>query len=340
MSTVTPNLGLTLPAVHDEDWGVPTLNEDFTLIDDFAATVVLYAPTLSQTVTQPTSTYFNFNYPIVFLSVNPALRFGTAANMWDSAITRTGAGVFSVDTNAVGNGLGTLGAATLNTGNLNATGAVTAPIVNATTGFRVNGAAPSGHFLVGNGTNYVDSSTIPTGSANYQVVQLATVALPSRNVLNILAPLSAVDDPGNSSTDVGLANSGATAGTYTKPTMTVTAKGLVSSIASGVGVTATVTDITSGTTTGTVYQNTNVNAVCISGNANSNTGTSTCHISVVIGPTSSPAMAVWSAEFGATVANGSIPFYAVVPAGWYWEIVVAGDVGWGGSSLAYQTVLS
>lgn len=49
----------------------------------------------------------------------------------------------------------------LNPANGNATflGTDTAAIVNATTGFQVGGAAPSGHCLLGNGTDYVDSAS-------------------------------------------------------------------------------------------------------------------------------------------------------------------------------------
>ena len=44
------------------------------------------------------------------------------------------------------------------TASLRGDGLLTTPVVNANTGFQVAGAAPSGHCLVGNGTNYVDSS--------------------------------------------------------------------------------------------------------------------------------------------------------------------------------------
>jgi hypothetical protein len=36
--------------------------------------------------------------------------------------------------------------------------------VDATTGFRIAGAAPSGHLLLGNGTNYIDAATLPVAS--------------------------------------------------------------------------------------------------------------------------------------------------------------------------------
>jgi len=47
---------------------------------------------------------------------------------------------------------------------------VTAPVYNATTGYRIGGAAASGHFLRGNGTNYVDgviaAADLPANAAN------------------------------------------------------------------------------------------------------------------------------------------------------------------------------
>lgn len=45
-------------------------------------------------------------------------------------------------------------------GDFSASTAVYAPIVDAATGFRVNAAATSGHFLRGNGTNYVDGAIV------------------------------------------------------------------------------------------------------------------------------------------------------------------------------------
>jgi hypothetical protein len=47
---------------------------------------------------------------------------------------------------------------------VDASGNISALTVNATTGFQIAGAAPSGHFLVGNGTNYVDSTSLPSGT--------------------------------------------------------------------------------------------------------------------------------------------------------------------------------
>jgi hypothetical protein len=50
------------------------------------------------------------------------------------------------------------------------TSVTTAPVFNATIGFQIGGAAPTGHCLVGNGTDYVDSSSCGSGgSTSFQV---------------------------------------------------------------------------------------------------------------------------------------------------------------------------
>ncbi len=209
MST-TPFLDLGLPADHSQDWGIPTINGNFTLIDTFAETCIIDDPTASQTITQPASTYLNINSLQAF-GATPVIRFGVAVNVWDSAISRTAAGAFSFDTNTVGN----------------SAASAKASVFNATAGFQVNSAAPSGFILVGNGTNFVASNTLPAGLGFYQTIQQAGTPVTQRRITNYLAPLTAVDDAGNGSTDVGLAASGVTAGSYTAPTLTIAANGLI-----------------------------------------------------------------------------------------------------------------
>lgn len=207
----------------DDPYSTPE-NDNTVAINAFAATVVLYSPTASQTVVQPTSTFFNFNSPIVY-GAPPSLLFGTAANTWDSALTRTAEGAFTLDSNSAGNAAATL--------KLN--------ILNAVTGFQYNGAAPLNHILVGDGTNYVDSAALPAGLVFYQFVQQAGASVTQRDKLNFLAPLTAIDDAGNLSSDVGLAASGVTAGTYSAATLTVSAEGLVTAASGGYAGTIAVT---------------------------------------------------------------------------------------------------
>jgi hypothetical protein len=72
-------------------------------------------------------------------------------------------------------------------GTLGVTGNVTAPIFNAATGFEIAGAAPLNHILVGDGTNYVDSATIPAGSLPtlyYQTIETNGTAAIQRPTIN------------------------------------------------------------------------------------------------------------------------------------------------------------
>jgi len=58
---------------------------------------------------------------------------------------------------------------------------VIAPLFNAATGFQIAGAAPSGHFLVGNGTNYVDATALPSGTVTWNQIGNAAAALSLSN---------------------------------------------------------------------------------------------------------------------------------------------------------------
>ncbi len=93
-----------------------------------------------------------------------------------------------------------------------------AQVFNATAGYEFNGAAPVNHVLLGNGTNYVDSPSIPasiiTGlpGAFYQTMQSQGTAMPQENALNFGPLFALADSSTNRQTNVALNQTGN--GTY------------------------------------------------------------------------------------------------------------------------------
>lgn len=292
----------------DDPWSTP-VNDNWTILNNFAETVVLFSPATTQTIIQPVSTYLNINNTLLY-GTTPSLLFGTSASNWDSALTRIGAGSFTLDANSAGSAGGTL--------KLN--------VLNAVTGLQVNGAAPNGHLLVGNGTEYVDSATLPAGLAFYQTIQSSASSFAQQPKLNFLSAFVVANDPGNTSTDVSLAATGVTPGTYTSPTITVNAAGQVTAASNSSSVVGTVTDYSSGGRVDhTTYQNTTGGVLMLSGSF-STTGSSTGNITVSIGATSGLGSTVWNIEVTATVSGGAAPFYGFVPNGWYYRVDTANAV--------------
>jgi hypothetical protein len=202
-------------------------------------------------------------------------------------------------------------------------------IINANGGYLYNGLAPLNHLLVGNGTAYIDSATVPASAITglfYQTMQSNTTAQNQRTALNFSTDFALSDSASPSRTTANLAASGATAGTYTNPTVTVTAKGIVTSIANGSTVNPTVSVVTGSRAWATVYHNTNPYAIAVMGYGSS-TGSATNNLACEIGASSSPSTIVWSSTNGATTSGGNSEFMCPwVPAGWYYEVLKTNDI--------------
>jgi hypothetical protein len=175
----SPNLNLWLLPPHYQNWGIPW-NANATAVDTLAGSVVLYNPTASQKVTQPSLTYTEFNAPFVYGTV-PVLYFGVTAGVFDAALTRTGAGAFSLDGAAVGGST-----ATLSLG-----------------GLIVNGSGGTvGKCLGSNGTVYNTSVSCTSGS--YQTVNSSGTSLPQEAALNFRPAFTVTDDPSHTQTTIGI----------------------------------------------------------------------------------------------------------------------------------------
>jgi len=307
-STCVPGGGVTCTTNYQEwmlphgylNWDIP-INNNALITDAAIARSIQSVPTVSQQVAQPLGTNINLQFPMVYGSPT-TLKFGVSANVSDTGLTRTAAGVITVDSNIVGNGNG---------------------IINPG-GLQLHGTAPLNHLLLGNGTTYADSATLPPSlipTPFYQTVQFANSSLPQQNRLNFNGSFTVNNNPGNQSTDIGLSATGVAPGAYTTPNITVGADGRIltavsasSGIKNGSAIGCTTTPSSYSvcsvtvTWTGGPFGDSNYVAVC-TGNGPSDPGNPTSGRAVLTGITSQSPSGVTVQE--ATQGDHSISFASI-----------------------------
>jgi hypothetical protein len=321
-----PNLNLTACRVVANDAGFPTgTGYNVSLLDASGNTLFSYpemwqffGPGSTYNLSQGIPYYHGqVTYPIPVLTIplnhNPQSISGP--------LSLTGYNLYNVGAIGVGTGLPAWGVDVEGTG-LNS-------IVNAAGGYLVNGTTGStGDCLGSDGTAY--NTPIACSSSFYQTIQFNGVPVAQEPILNFLGPLTVAAVGGK--TNVGVSTTGS-------ETQLVTASGASASGLIAVwdafggltgtstipGQPVTQTNATSGRTANAAFHNTSTLPLYIQGFFLTPGGSSTGSVSCLDGP-SSPSLTVWAQENAATVAGQAAGFTCLIPPGYFYEIMVGGDV--------------
>lgn len=176
-------------------------------------------------------------------------------------------------------------------------------IVDAIQGFTVNGAAPSGQVVCGNGSAGVFSASCPINAHSADVAS-SLAATPTQ--CSGSQPLaSGIQANGNANCTVA-------------------------------HVQGVLTNLTGSRSSGSVYQNTSGGTLLLSGYV-STTGSSTGTVYCKVGVDAGVSMTVWRNTVTATIESGSAGFNCTVPNGYFYEIT--GDGAVGGITGWFETTL-
>lgn len=204
--------------------------------------------------------------------------------------------------------------------------------VDATQGYTIGSTAPNNHVLCGNGTRYVDAASCGTVSVPfYQTIQINGTPLTQRFILNFDSNFTGNDT--SPSTTVHLASTIAVniSGTASALAAAPTQCSGTTPVAAGVaangnanciptpGPKGTLNNVTGSRGFGTTYTNSGTTAMYVSGYGVTPSGSATSQINCTVN-----GIVVYSAQYNATVTNGSDAFTCMVPPGGTYSVTTSG----------------
>ena len=212
--------------------------------------------------------------------------------------------------------------------------------VDATQGYTVNGAAPSNQILCGNGTRAVFAASCGMASVPfYQTIQSGGVAVPQRLILNFDGNFAVNDSSPSTTVHLASTITSNTSGNASTATNATTANALAAtptqcasgSVSTGVaangnancivipGASGTLNNLTGSRGFGVTYTNSGSTAMYVSGYGTTPSGGSTSQVNCTVN-----GITVYSAQYNATVTNGSDAFTCMVPPGGTYSVSTSG----------------
>lgn len=322
-----PNQNLTSCRVVANDAGFPTgTGYHVGLLDSSGNTLFsypemwqFYGPGSTYNLSQGIPYYHGqVTYPIPILT----LPFNHNPQSISGSLSLSGYNLFNVASIGVGTALPAWGVDVEGTGLLG--------IINSVGGYLVNGITPTTGFCLGSDGIAYDTP-IACSASFYQTIQFNGTPVAQQPIINFLTPLTVVAAGGK--TNVGVATTGSELQVVTASGSS--SAGMVAVWDSFGGITGaafapqppvTQTNHSSDQTAGVIYHNATVLKLYVQGSFPTPGGSSVGHISCMDGPSSPPTIMVWNNEPTATVSGADAGFSCMIPPGYFYEMVVSGDV--------------